>query len=283
MWSEPQERISVVESEKQDAVTWLRSSHVGRLDAPAWLARDASIVAPVCFRKVGQEAQQVHASHKESYKEETEAQRTRDESAEHNRKQDMLEEVGAANIHEEKTDKELLDQAYKRGLEEGRSQAKGEILKQLEKDFEEKSVDAIRRLGALVGQIRRESRVLLVELSTAMAGKILQRDLQQDEDWIMRNIQSCLDRRVPNGPMRLRVNPKIRDILLATKPSPAWMDEMTSDGPAVKLVADVNMKAGDCILESDRMRIDARLDVQLDSVQQMIESTMAGALLREDT
>ncbi len=282
MWSRPRERMLSVKSDSQADAEWMNASGRNRVSVPVWMKEIVSSVVPADFHKGADEFEPMDSSQQERGEEDVMVPGKDVEKVDAEGSTDAdVEACNSDKTNEADARKETAEEAFQRGLQEGKSQLVEQVRKELEQDFEDRFFDASRHLGDLLGQIRRESRNLVVEIASAMAAKIVHREIQNDESWIDTNIQSCLDRRVPNGPMRLRVNPKIRDRLLALDPVPPWMDEMTSDGPAVKLVADTDLDKGDCILESERMRIDARLDVQVDSVRQVVESLVAGALFPE--
>ncbi len=276
----------MIENDNKDAVGWIHPSRENQLRAPVWSSRAVRTVVPayfgsttVVYTDTHDEQTGADGAFEETVPEDKQVplddrvEDAPDDSASTDGTQDVLTET--------KTYEQRLEKAYQRGVNEGKAKAEEQIRLELEKEFEEKALLMTKRLGTLLGQIRKESIDVIVELANAMTRRIINRD--PDEEWILKNIQSCLDKRIPNGPMRLRVNPRIRDRLLAMDPLPAWMEEMTPEGPAVKLSADPNMEPGDCILESDKMRIDASLDVQADSVRQVVQSLMSEKLFVEDS
>jgi flagellar assembly protein FliH len=134
-------------------------------------------------------------------------------------------------------------------------------------------------LGALIDRIRRESRALILELAIGIAERILAKSIDEDPDWVLQNAESCLDHSVPNGPVRMRLHPRDRERILELDPPPGWM---SSAGPVV-LVADAELAPGDCVLESERARVDGRVEVQLQQLRTVLEDILAGAIFPEET
>lgn len=274
----------------RDSIRWLQSGGESRISAPGWSARPVGQVTPVSFRKPARHADSQNKEVAPVVAEDGKKAKEGADLVENNQNPKMEDDAGIRSQEDEKGEsaeesqaqEQDLAAAYERGMEEGKSMAQEQLKLEMEKELEERGLKSAKQLGTLLGQIRRQGRALVVELATAVAGKILGREIEQDENWIMQNIQSCLDRRIPNGPMRLRVHPRVRERLLGIAPAPAWLEEMTSEGPAIKLVADAKLEPGDCILESDRIRIDARVDVQVDAVRQVLESLVASEFFVEE-
>ena len=165
-------------------------------------------------------------------------------------------------------EQQALATGYQRGMEDGQSQAQAAF-----------NAEPILAFAEVLEQIRRESREVIVELAVAMARKILDQQIELAPDWVARNAEACLQRKVPNGPVKLLLHPQDREFILGLDPRPLFL---SAAGPAVEFVADPRLARGDCLLESERMRIDCRILSQVEQLKTVLEDAIAGTLFAED-
>jgi flagellar assembly protein FliH len=170
------------------------------------------------------------------------------------------------------TQADVLAQAHQRGLAEGRAA--------LEQELGTARLAAISGMVELVLQLRRRAAEVGLELATAMAGRILAREVRHEPGWIARNALACLDLQVPNGPLKLRLHPEDRDQLLDPGPPPEWLSGARG---AVSLVADPSLERGDCVLESERGRIDGRLTSQVERLRDLVADAVSAEFAAEAT
>lgn len=138
--------------------------------------------------------------------------------------------------------------------------------------------ESLRAIGSLLDGIRRQAGMLVVELAVSLAERILAKAISIDNDWIVQNAESCLEHAVPNGTIKMRLNPEDIERVKQDGPPP-WTKEA---GGSVVLVADQELSPGDCILESDRARVDGRVDKQLENLRGVLDSAVGSSLFDLD-
>jgi flagellar biosynthesis/type III secretory pathway protein FliH len=174
-------------------------------------------------------------------------------------------------------DKRQLKIAQQKGFEEGRliGMEEGRRVQQTESNAED-----VVALAGLMEQILRESRSLVIELATCMAERILHHEVSLDPDWVHENIRTCMEGQKIDGPVRLKVHPDVHRQLDQRVPRPNWLEESSA---RFELVPDAKLGLGDCIIESDQARIDARLPVQLDILKEILKEAVAGVLFASES
>lgn len=165
-----------------------------------------------------------------------------------------------------------LAQAYehgrKDGIEEGKKLGQSEQIG-----------NSVAAVSALLSQVRRDARNVIIDLSMEIAERILRKEIEQDPGWVLENAKATLDHQIPNGAIKLRLSPQDHERILALKPAPSWVGR--SDGN-LTLVADSNLQPGDCVLESERSRVDGRINNQLEQLREALREAALGALFTED-
>ncbi len=171
-----------------------------------------------------------------------------------------------------------LEEAHERGFEEGLEAGLKEGRQAERLDGWISGTSAI---ASLLSMLRREASEVLGELAVCVAKAILKREIDRDDEFILNNIKACLDGRVPNGPVKLRIQPEVLRRIERSSPAPEWLLE-AGGAPAVQLVGDQAMGPGDCILESGKIRIDARVQSQLDQLREVLVTASSSSLSVEE-
>lgn len=141
-------------------------------------------------------------------------------------------------------------QGERAGLEAGGQRAEA-MLRRLAATLEE--------LGTLRDQMVRQTEQQLVELSLAIARRILHREASLDPELAGALAHVALERLGPSSPAVVRLHPD--DYSTVTNhQADLW------NGRAVKVVPDPAVARGGCLVESDFGYIDASVDAQLDEV-----------------
>jgi len=103
----------------------------------------------------------------------------------------------------------------------------------------------------------------LIELAGAIARRILQRESKMDPDLALRTARRALEQLVEREAVVLHVNPKDADALRAQKI--ALLDEF--DGVRqITVMSDPEIAPGGCLVETEKVHVDARIDAQLDRI-----------------
>jgi flagellar assembly protein FliH len=108
----------------------------------------------------------------------------------------------------------------------------------------------------------------IVHLAVAVAGKIVDREIRRDDDYVVRLVRRCL-RRIPfPAPLRVRLNPA--DLAAVT----AARDALAPDESSLKLTfeEDRRVERGSCIVDTPDFVVDGRARVQLAAARSALES-----------
>jgi flagellar assembly protein FliH len=152
----------------------------------------------------------------------------------------------------EEIERQAREEGYAAGLAEGRAAAKKELDERLAR-LEGICTAAARPLGELDDAVERE----LALLATVIARRVVARELQLDQSLIERAVREAAAA-LPSATRELRVwvNPSDMDLLR----------ELGASEPHWRFGANPALQRGDCILESDRSRLDARVATRLAAV-----------------
>lgn len=152
----------------------------------------------------------------------------------------------------EEIERQAREEGYAAGLAEGRAAAKKELDERLAR-LEAICTAAARPLADLDDTTERE----LALLATVVARRVVRRELQLDPaliDMAVREAAAAL----PSATRALRiwVHPSDMDLLR----------ELGAAEPHWRFGADPKLERGDCVLESERSRLDARVSTKLAAV-----------------
>lgn len=149
-------------------------------------------------------------------------------------------------------EQQAREEGYSAGLAEGREAARLQLqqrLAQLDALYEA----AARPLLALDEQTGQE----LARLATVVAGRVIARELRLSPDLIARAVREAAGA-LPAATRELRVHVHPEDLAL--------LHELGAAESHWQLVADPALSRGDCRLESERSRLDARVETRLAAV-----------------
>jgi flagellar biosynthesis/type III secretory pathway protein FliH len=174
------------------------------------------------------------------------------------------EQILAAARHEaERKVKEAYVEATRRGMEAGRAQ----YLKAVAE-----SAGALRTAAEAMQKAREDFLTSLepqvVRLAVAVARRILEREMQGDPDAIGRTVRKAITHLADRETMTLRLHPA--DLEGLRKEKVKLLDEF--DGVReITLQADENVRPGGCIVETDLLTVDARIESQLEQIMSALE------------
>jgi len=145
-------------------------------------------------------------------------------------------------------------QAFERGFREGEAAGARKGLEQLQAAVQGFAQSAA-QLASYKPQLRAEVERQLVNLSMAVAQKILRRELSIDPNMVLAVVQGCL-RELENVEIyRLRVHPQ-------DAPAVAVFFQQRQRGD-IEVLPDAQVTRGGALLETAQGQLDARLETQL--------------------
>ena len=162
-----------------------------------------------------------------------------------------------AGISEDELQLQLQD-AFNRGLEEGRRQAErglSNVFKALR--------DGITGLTDLRDKVMRESEADLLTLSIMVARKIIQREISLDPQILAGVITTALDAVTDLDRVTIRLNPE--DYQLVSSDRERFITGIGRDNQ-VTLTPDEQIMRGGCMVDTPTGTIDARIETQLEEI-----------------
>lgn len=160
-------------------------------------------------------------------------------------------------------EEEARQSGFQQGFQTGQEQAEVKVLEQ----YDQLLADArtvLEQAYDLKRQIIQESEPFLVELATAIAGKIIQQELSSNPQWVIGMTKGVLARKREKGTVTLCVSPKqfayIRDARDELKLSVDSQAEL-------EILPDATIEDYGCVVRTAFGSIDARVDTQLKEIK----------------
>ncbi|GGD68393.1 FliH/SctL family protein [Paenibacillus nasutitermitis] len=172
-------------------------------------------------------------------------------------------------------DEELMEQirrdGFQQGHEEGRQNAEQEVRAQWETMLTE-ARSILDSAYQTKEQIIQESEPFLVELSAAIAEKIINRQLTVSPEWSLDLIRKSLERRREQGVIILCISPNQLTFVQAAREELSLVIDSQAE---LQIVPDVSVKDFGCVIRSSFGSIDARIDTQLSEIKrELIQLTL---------
>ncbi len=162
---------------------------------------------------------------------------------------------------------EELEEAYAKGISDGLEQARLQF-----GDSAQALADAATQLSRLRDDLARNSSRDMLRLVMAIAEQVIRREAQSGADVVLKIIDHALQSSVRADQYRVRVNPDDLDKVVENKPL-----FLASIGGLKNLSveADPAVSRGGCLVESELGEVDATIETQLASIQQVLDEAIA--------
>lgn len=167
-------------------------------------------------------------------------------------------------------DADARQEAFAEGREAGYREGIAEAEAAVRQQYAEQLEEARQVLDSAYDQKRhiiREAEPFLIDLGTAVAEKIVQRQLTVEPDWILALTKSMLSRKREKGAITLCVAPSnfsffqdARDELVLAVDSQAELH----------IVPDATVQDQGCVIRTEFGSVDARIDTQLQEIKQAL-------------
>lgn len=167
----------------------------------------------------------------------------------------------AANRREQ----EARQTGFREGEAAGRKQATDQIQPVLDK-----MAQSIREIGELRPKLRHEAETDVVKLASAIARKILHRELNADPEALSALIRLAMDKIRVNELVRVRVHPQHH------APIQQILTRVTL-GAQVELQADPRLQVGGLVIETTRGEFDASVETQLREIERGLTDKLTHA------
>ncbi|GAK38510.1 FliH/SctL family protein [Paenibacillus urinalis] len=157
----------------------------------------------------------------------------------------------------------LRSEGFKQGYDEGCDKAQKELQEQVEiKMLEAQAV--LNEAYQAKEQIIQEAEPFLVELSSAIAEKIIDRQLTEDTDLMLDLIKKNLSRKREQGVITLCVAPSQFSFVQAAREELSFAIDSQAE---LKILPDASVKDRGCVIRSAYGSVDARIDTQLTEIK----------------
>jgi flagellar assembly protein FliH len=151
------------------------------------------------------------------------------------------------------------------GLEQGERTGTENALRRIDTLLE-----SLQRTAAEMEQLKAEAARAheweLVQLALAVAGKIVERNVREDPAAVVAIVQSALSRVEHAERITIRMNPA--DVERLNGVRARMLETLSGSGTAVRFEPDDHIRAGGCLIESDRGDVDARIEQRFRVVEE---------------
>lgn len=188
----------------------------------------------------------------------------------------QAQEEAAVIIRETSEEAERLKQAaqeegFQQGHQDGFTQGKEEGRQEGLSEAQSTIDEAISRAERLLALAQEEATAMLtsaerqvVDLSVAIARKILSREIDENPMAVLPIVQTALNRVRDQEQVSMRVNPEDYEVVLQARQE---LQSLLKRESKLTIQADANLKNGDCVIETPYGAIDARIDTQLELIK----------------
>jgi flagellar assembly protein FliH len=156
---------------------------------------------------------------------------------------------------------------YESGYQQGIVEAE-EFIKASYAEMIQEARSVLDQAYRLKEQIIQEAEPFLIELSTAIAEKIIQRQLNIAPEWVIEYTQNILARRREKGLISICVAPKQFSFMQDAKDE--FMLHIDSQAE-LQILPDATVSDHGCVIRSPFLSVDATIDTQLKEIKSALE------------
>lgn len=158
---------------------------------------------------------------------------------------------------------EEADERERRNVAKAREEAREAALAEARAEYEE-VVGMFTQVAARMQEVVDRQVELaageLVDLATAVASKIVRREIRGDDEYVIRLVRRCLAKILQPSAVRIRLHPEDRERVAAAA---AAITAETDTRHQLAFEADRRVERGGCIVEIPDFIVDGRRDTQL--------------------
>lgn len=164
---------------------------------------------------------------------------------------------------------EAKEEAFQAGYEEGKETTLAETKRQIE-DLSEEFMAMIRSLKAQFSQVLGKMNKPLVKMAIKVAENIIGREIKTEDDYyeiLRRRIKQLLIEAADQSKITIHINPNQLDWVTGTKILDSF--QMPSNAE-INFIKDNEIKAGECLLESEEYILEGSLSRQLENLEKQV-------------
>jgi flagellar biosynthesis/type III secretory pathway protein FliH len=195
-----------------------------------------------------------------------------------------VNELQAEVTQQKKRAANAIQQAYQKGIEEGRARGCSDGRQRSREEYEQRLLEVKKRLAEYASgieasrrQLFAESHTMLVDLSLQIAHKIVQCEIQMNPQVVLSVVKHAMSYIAERERLIVRVAPG--DIEMVSGQKDFWsgvIDRLDT----ITIESDERIGRGGCIVESNAGVADARIEVMMREVEETVEKCW-GDVLRE--
>lgn len=198
----------------------------------------------------------------------------------------LHQQIKNLKIEAEKRAKEAyqkgVNEGKRQGLSEGQSNADATYNEKIE-EIENKVSEIIRNVEISRNGILKQAHKIILELSREIAAKIINTELTTNDDIVIYVIKKAISHIVDKNGFIVRVSPQDLSNVMSKKDVWTSISQRLED---ISIEEDERIDKGGCIIESESGVADARIDIQLSEMKEVLdiawESSMAGEVDTEE-
>lgn len=161
----------------------------------------------------------------------------------------------------------VKSEAFNQGYEEGKQQAEQMLQTELEKMMQE-ARDVLKLAYEEKERIIQESEPFLVDLSCAIAEKVIDKQLNVSPDYMIDLIKRSLARKREQGVIALCVSPSHFAFVQAAREELSLAIDSQAE---LQILPDPTVKDHGCVIRSSFGSVDARIDTQLAEIKKELQ------------
>jgi flagellar assembly protein FliH len=158
-------------------------------------------------------------------------------------------------------------EAREAGLREGEAAGRNQATAQIQPVLD-KMAQSIREIGELRPKLRHQAEMDVVKLATAIAKKILHRELSADPESLTALIRFAMEKIRLHELLRVRVHPQHH-------PAVQQAVAQIAMGAQVDVISDPKLPLGGVLIETTRGEFDASVDTQLREIERGLADRLA--------
>ncbi|WP_055108465.1 FliH/SctL family protein [Paenibacillus ihumii] len=157
----------------------------------------------------------------------------------------------------------LKSEGFNQGYEEGKLQAEQSLQAKIEEMMSEASA-VLQQAYLEKERIIQEAEPFLVELSCSIAEKVIDRQLELEQDYVLELVKRSLSRKREQGVITLCVSPSQFAFVQAAREELSLVIDSQAD---LQILPDATVQDRGCVIRSAFGSIDARIDTQLTEIK----------------
>ncbi|KUK42699.1 MAG: Flagellar assembly protein FliH/Type III secretion system HrpE [Thermovirga lienii] len=189
---------------------------------------------------------------------------------------EKLEKEAMEAKEEEK--KKGFEEGYKDGLKKAYEEVEKRVKEEYKQRFqnvEKQLVKAVETLQKNLDDEIERCSPIMVEIWKALLQRLLRKEIDLDEQLVLRVFKEIMAKVSDRRRVRLFVNPKDKDLFLKKSEEMAEIKRVIEE---FELIGDATIEKGSCMVETNLGVYDARWKTQLEAIEREIQSLMGESL-----